>query len=87
VIYSAAANASGSNTVVWSIEESDDNVTYYANKSKAADVVTLSTTAQAGEVFLPFTTKKRYARLVTTIAGAGASPTVTYQGDIVQAEP
>jgi hypothetical protein len=87
VIYSAASNASGSNTLVWSVEESDDNGTFYANKSKAADVVTLSTTAQAGEVFLPFTTRKRYVRLVLTVAGAGASPTVTYQGDIVQSEP
>jgi hypothetical protein len=87
VVYSAAANASGSNTCTFSVEHSDDDSTYYALASGAADVVTLSTTAQAGEIFIPFDTIKRYVRLVLTVAGAGGSPTITYQGHIVLARP
>jgi len=82
VLYSAAANASGSNTVVFSIEHSDDNATFYALSSGAADVITLNTTAQSGEIFIPFKTKKRYVRLVATVAGAGSTPTVTYESQI-----
>jgi hypothetical protein len=85
--YTAAANASGSNTVTFSVEHSDDNSTYYAMSSGAADVITLSTTAQAGEQFIPFETSKRYVRLVSTVAGAGTSPTITRQGAIVLSRP
>ncbi|HNP72990.1 MAG TPA: hypothetical protein PLO33_10815 [Kouleothrix sp.] len=87
VIYSAATNASGSNSVTFSIEHSDDNSTYYATASGAADVVNLSTTAQAGEIFIPFETSKPYVRLVATFAGAGSTPTITYQGDITLGRP
>ncbi|MDQ2995455.1 MAG: hypothetical protein M3R61_00145 [Chloroflexota bacterium] len=87
VIYSAAANASGSNTFVFSVEESDDNATFFALSSGAAQVVTLSTTAQAAEIFVPFVTRKRYVRLVATLAGAGTSPTITYVGDLTLARP
>lgn len=87
VYYSAAANASGSNTVVFSIEESSDNATFYAVASAASSTLTLSTTAQSGEVFIPFISNKRYCRLVCTIAGAGVSPTVTYVGDLAFSRP
>src|SRR3954467_5768250 len=66
VIYSAATNASGSNAFTFSVDHSDDNSTFYALSSGAADVVTLSTTAQAGEIFIPFETSKRYVRLTVT---------------------
>lgn len=87
VIYSAATNASGSNSVTFSIEHSDDNSTFYTLTSGAAQVVNLSTTAQSGEIALPFETSKRYVRLVATVAGAGSTPTITYQGDIMLARP
>jgi hypothetical protein len=87
VIYSAATNASGSNAFTFSIDHSDDNSTFYQTASGAADVVTLSTTAQAGEIFIPFETSKRYVRLTVTQAGAGSTPTITYQGDITMARP
>ncbi|HEY1011352.1 MAG TPA: hypothetical protein VGE07_01525 [Herpetosiphonaceae bacterium] len=87
VLYSAATNASGSNSFTFSIEHSDDNSTWYALASGAAFVVNLSTTAQAGETFIPFTTKKRYVRLVATLAGGGSTPTITYQGEIVSGNP
>jgi hypothetical protein len=87
ILYSAAANASGSNTVTFSVEHSDDNATFYAMASGAADALTLSTTAQAGEITIPFSTSKRYVRLVCTIAGAGSTPTVTYEGALQLARP
>lgn len=87
VIYSAATNASGSNAFTFSIDHSDDNNTFYALSSGAADVVTLSTTAQAGEIFIPFETSKRYVRLTVTQVGAGSTPTITYGGEIQLARP
>jgi hypothetical protein len=87
VKHTASANASGSNTLVWSVEHSDDNSTFYALASGAGDTVTLSTTTQAGEISIPFETSKRYVRLVLTVAGAGGSPTTTYEGHIVLARP
>lgn len=89
VIFSAADNASGSNTVEWSIDTSPDNgTTVYAGKSQDAEgVLTLSTTAQAGEHYIPINTALEYIRLTCTIAGAGTSPTVTYQGDVVLDRP
>src|SRR5689334_8688720 len=66
IIYSAATNASGSNAFTFTVEHSDDNSTFYLLASGASDVITLSTTAQAGEIFIPFVTRKRYVRLVIT---------------------
>ena len=87
VNYSAATNASGSNSVTFSIEHSDDNSTFYALTSGASDIINLSTTAQAGEIFMPFRTNKRYVRLVSTFAGAGSTPTITRSGSIVESRP
>ena len=87
VIYSAATNASGSNSVTFSIEHSDDNATFYTLTSGASDIINLSTTAQSGELFFPVVTRKRYIRLVATFAGAGSTPTITYQGDISPSRP
>lgn len=87
VLYSAATNASGSNSVTFSIEHSDDNSTYYTLSSAAADVINLSTTAQAGEIFMPIRTNKPYIRLVATVAGAGSTPTITYSGELGLAKP
>src|SRR5207244_2828139 len=82
VPYSAAANASGSNSVTFSPDHSDDDSTYYALTSGASDVINLSTTAQQGEIFLPVRTSKRYIRLTATFAGAGGTPTIAYSGRI-----
>lgn len=87
ILYSAATNASGSNSVTFSLEHSDDNSTFYRRTDGASEVITLSTTAQAGEIVLPIDTSKRYIRLVATIAGAGSTPTVTYEGAIVAGRP
>jgi hypothetical protein len=84
VLYSAATNASGANSVTFSLEVSSDNSTYYAVSSAASQVINLSTTAQAGQIDIPFVLppSMTYVRLVTTVAGAGSTPTVTYQSDI-----
>lgn len=86
VLYSAASNASGSGTVTFSIEHSDDNAAFTALASGAADKITLTTTDQAGEIFIPFQTSKRYVRLVCTISG-GTTPTITYEGDVTFTNP
>lgn len=95
VFYSAASNASGANTVTFSLDISPDNgVTTYAGEFVAADqIITLSTVAQAGEIVIPlelFTsgvikaieTGLQAVRLTVTIAGAGTVPTITYSGAI-----
>lgn len=87
IIYSAATNASGSNSVTFSIEHSDDNSTFYRLTDGAAEIVNLSTTAQAAEIFLPIVTDKRYIRLVATFAGAGSTPTITYGGELSYTKP
>jgi hypothetical protein len=88
VIYSAATNASGSNSVLFQIDVSPDNSTWFSAESAAADAaVALSTTAQSGEIFIPFETSQPYVRLTATVSGAGSTPTITYQGDIVLARP
>ena len=87
VIYSAATNASGANGVTFSVEHSGDNSAWSALASGAKDVLALSTTAQAGELFIPFITRQRYVRLVATFAGAGATPSITYIGQIVLTQP
>lgn len=88
VIYSAATNASGSNTVAFSVDTSADNSTW--NTGEFASIennVALSTTAQSGEFFIPFETSLRYVRLTATFSGAGSTPTITYQGDVSLVRP
>lgn len=87
IIYSAATNASGSNTVAFSIDHSDDNSTFYPLASGTENNVALSTTAQAAEIFISFRTKKRYVRLTATVSGAGSTPTITYGGELQLALP
>jgi hypothetical protein len=90
VIYSAATNASGSNTVVFSVDMSIDGTNYVS--STTAPTITLTATAQANEIFIPIdfplgagTSAK--VRLTATIAGAGSTPTITYLADVVGARP
>ncbi len=93
VIYSAASNASGANAVNFTVEQSTDNATWFTvGGTGGAYTINLSTTAQAGEVFIPFATRTSvgtpcWIRLVATLSGAGTVPTFTYQGDIVPSFP
>ena len=90
VLYSAASNASGSNTVTFSLDVTPDGgtTTYSAAFSGVDQALTLSTTAQAGEISIPFSLLDKTLiagatpeiRLTCTIAGAGSTPTITYAG-------
>jgi hypothetical protein len=92
VLYSAADNASGSNSVLFQIDVSPDGgTTVYSAEFAAEDqVIALSTTAAAGRVVIPFNLNtpgmqggsNPSVRLTVTISGAGTSPTVTYAGYI-----
>jgi hypothetical protein len=89
VEYSAAGNASGSNTVIFSLDEGDDGATSIGTGFvQATDkTITLAVAVQAGEIFIPFEIRHRYIRLVETLAGAGSTPTITYQGELVGSWP
>ena len=86
VLYSAATNASGSNSVTWTIDASSDNSTFQTIAT-GETVLALSTTAQSGEFYIPIETSLRYVRVSVVIAGAGSTPTVSYQVDISLARP
>lgn len=81
-LYSAATNASGSNSVTFGIDVSADNSTWYSDFIAADQVINLSTTAQSGEIYLTFETGQPYIRANCVVAGAGSTPTVTYQADV-----
>lgn len=88
VIYSAATNVSGSNTVTFSVDVSPDNSTWFTGEFQGVDTaVVLSTTAQSAEIYIPFETSQPYVRLTATFSGAGSTPTITYQGDITLGRP
>jgi hypothetical protein len=93
ILYSAASNASGSNTAQFSIDVSYDNASTWLSNLFQAQLITLSTTVQSGEVFVPFdisptsVVNGTQIRLTVTIAGAGSTPTITYQGDLVLTRP
>lgn len=90
VLYSAASNATGANSVTFDIDGSSDNVNWIeTGGARFADVVNLTTTAQSGELWIPIQgiAGMRYIRLTATFAGAGTVPTITYQGDMVPGEP
>jgi|SRR5690242_2535389 len=92
VAYSAATNASGSNSVTFSLDVSPDNgSTVYSSELAGADqVLTLTTSAQVGRLFFPIPLFDKVllagtspaARLTCTIAGAGSTPTITYSSTI-----
>lgn len=91
VIYSAATNASGSNSVTFGVDVTNDGgTTWFSDFVDAVEVINLSTTAQSGEIFIPFKLRpgiENGFRLVQVVAGAGSTPTITYKGDLVDARP
>ena len=90
VIVSDGHNASGSNTVDFTIEHSSDNSTWKTLAGAALganDTLTLPTSVQSREVFIPFETHQRYYRLTATVAGAGTVPAVTFTAFVGPAMP
>jgi hypothetical protein len=86
IVYSAAATSAGAGAIQFDIEHSDDDSTYYILRAGADEALTLSTTAQAGEIWLPFKTTKRYVRLALQ-AISGTDATITYRADIGLSSP
>ena len=88
-LYSAATNASGSNTATFGVDISYDNSTWYSDFVGADTAVSLTTTAKSGEIHIPIVVNENaiagsvYVRAVVVIAGAGSTPTITYSADIV----
>jgi hypothetical protein len=86
VLYSAASNASGANSVTFQVAVSKDNGATF-NVEAQADPITLSTTAQASEILIPFSVRPSSVvngiqiELIALFGGAGATPTITYTGD------
>jgi hypothetical protein len=96
VVYSAATNASGANAIAFSVDVCYDGVPTLWNVDFVAPVINLSTTAQTGELFIPFRVMPTIVsgvitapqiRLTATFSGAGSTPTITYQGDLTIARP
>jgi len=96
IIYSAATNVSGSNAVTFSIDVCYDGVPTTWFSDFVAPPINLSTTAQSGEIFIPFDVSPTVVsgvitnpqiRLTATFSGAGSTPTITYQGDLVPGRP
>ena len=96
IIYSAATNVSGANAVTFSVDVCYDGVPTLWNVDFVAPVINLSTTAQSGEIFIPFDISPTVVagvitapqiRLTATFSGAGSTPTITYQGDLSLTRP
>lgn len=92
VLYSAATNASGSNSVTFSIDYAPDGSTW--NTLASAVPIALSTTAQAAELDIPFNipltaqpSASAKIRLTATFSGAGSTPTITYEAAVGNAMP
>jgi hypothetical protein len=92
VIYSAASNASGSNSVAFSVDVSyDGGTTWYSDF--VAPAVALSTTAAGGEIAIPFEVSPTsiangiQVRLTATFSGAGSTPTITYSSAVMLGRP
>ncbi len=95
VIYSAASNATGANAFTFSVDVSYDSGSTWLSDF-VAPPVNLSTTAQSGEVFIPFDISPTVVagvitnpqiRLTATLSGAGTVPTITYGGELTVARP
>ena len=89
IVYSAASEASGSKTVKFELQHSASlNGTYYTLASANSEVITLTTTAQDGEISIPFRLQALpYVRLVMTLSASTNSPTITYFADVAWGLP
>lgn len=86
IIYSAASNASGSNSVVFELLVSKDGGSTFNSEFKS-DPIALSTTAQSGVIRLPFSVRPTsvanqvQVELQATFSGGGSTPTIQYAAD------
>ena len=96
ILYSAATNASGANAVTFSVDVCYDGVPTTWFSDFVAPPINLSTTAQSGELYIPFDVSPTVVngvitapqiRLTPTFSGAGSTPTITYQSDLSLTRP
>lgn len=97
VIFSAATQASGSGVWTFSVDACYDGVpTTWRSDFVGDPPITLSTTAQAGEIYIPFRVRPTVVsnvitapqiRLTATLSGSPVTPTITYQGDLMESLP
>jgi hypothetical protein len=81
---SAANTSAGAGTLVFAVQASSDNATFYDHHLEPT--VILSTTAQAKQIFIPLVDAPRYVRaILKTITGTDA--TVTWDARIVATKP
>jgi hypothetical protein len=93
VIYSANSASQTGDTITFSIDVSTDGGSTW-NADFRADPLAQPTTANAGELFIPFEVSKTTGaandlqiRLTATFSSTAHSNTITYVGDIVLARP
>lgn len=97
VIYSAATQASGSGVWTFSVDVCYDGVPTLWNVDFVGyPAITLTTTAQGGEIFIPFSISPTVVagvitapqiRGTATLSGVPTTPTITYQMDLMHARP
>lgn len=97
VLYSAATQVSGSGVFTFSVDVCYDGVPTLWNVDFVGyPAITLSTTAQAGEIYIPFSISPQMVsgvitapqiRLTATLSGTPTTPTITYQGDLTLVRP
>jgi hypothetical protein len=94
VIYSAATSTT-TNTAVFSVDACYDGVPTLWQVDFVAPILNLTTTAQVGEIFIPFNVRPTVIagvitapqiRLTATIAGGGTA-SIVYQGDLTLTAP
>lgn len=93
VIYTAAQQASGSGVWTFSVDVCYDGVPTTWNTDFVAPPITLTASAQQGEIFIPFSISPTSVangtqiRLSATLSGTPTTPTITYTGDLVPGRP
>ncbi|HEX9502884.1 MAG TPA: hypothetical protein VF974_00995 [Patescibacteria group bacterium] len=93
VIYSATQQASGSGVWTFSIDVCYDGVPTTWNVDFVAPPITLTASAQSGEIFIPFSISPTSVvngtqiRLSATLSGSPTTPTTTYSGALVVGRP
>jgi len=93
IIYSAAQQASGSGIWTFSVDVSYDAGVTWKSDFMSDPSITLTTTAQAGEIYIPFeispvsVVNQTQIRVSALLSGAGVTTTISYQADITYGRP
>ncbi|HEX5322673.1 MAG TPA: hypothetical protein VFW40_02725 [Capsulimonadaceae bacterium] len=85
ILYTAAS-ATSSGTVLFTVEHSDDNSTWYVLHAADQGPVNLTSTAATGQTWVTIGRSKRYVRLNAYVGGAGATLTIS-QAVVRMSEP